>query len=187
MPKCFPTRKLQNLKCSRTKTTAILNEAMYLSLKRTVFECMRTQPFSLVNDGSSDFGIKKMNALCAYIFDVNNSKRVKFKFYDMCSTSGEHCSKAETLFTAIKKKLTDDGIGWEYVVSFGLDNTNSNMGCRNSFKSRIWEKSPCCFVAGCNCHLVHLAAAKGGQTYQNITDFSCNDHQCDLYYFFKGS
>ena len=96
----FPNSKIaKNFKCSRTKTTAILNQAMYPSLKRTVVKCMRTQPFSLVNDGSSDSGIKKMNALCAYIFNVNNSKPVEFKFYDMCSTSGEHCSKAETLFT----------------------------------------------------------------------------------------
>ena len=52
-----------------------------------------------VNDGTSDIAIKTMNALCALIFDVNNSKRVEFKFYDTCATSGEHCSKASAYFS----------------------------------------------------------------------------------------
>ena len=39
-------------------------------------------PFSIENDGTSDTAIK---ILCALIFDVNNSKRVEFKFYDMCA------------------------------------------------------------------------------------------------------
>ena len=186
--KMFPDSKIaKNFKCSRTKTTCILNQAMGPALKHTLVQCLVSQPFFLVNDGSSDTGVKKMNALCAYIFDVNNSKRVEFKFYSMCSKSGENCSKASTLFDKIDDTLRGDGVEWTNVVSFGLDNTNSNMGCRNSLKSRILEKNSCCFVAGCNCHLVHLAAGKGGQAYEGITGFSCEDHQCDLYYFFKGS
>ena len=128
-----------------------------------------------------------MNALCAYNFDVNNSKCVELKFYDMCATSGEHCSKAATLFNKTDEAFSKDGIDWCNVISCVLDNTNSNMGCKNSLKSRILEKNSSCFVAGCNCHLVHLSAGKGGQAYQSISSFSCEDHQCDLYYFLKGS
>ena len=64
------------------------------------------RPFSLVNDGTSDTAVKKMNALCALIFDINNSKCVESKFYHLCATSGEHCSKASTLFDAIESSLT---------------------------------------------------------------------------------
>lgn len=186
--KMFPDSKIaRNFKCSRTKTTAILNEAMQPSLKTSLVDYMKKKPFSLVNDGSSDTGIKKMNALCAYIFDVNNCKRVEFKFYNMCTTTGEDCSKAYTLFAKIHETLNDDVIHWSNVVSFGLDNTNSNMGCYNSLKSRILKENSSCFVAGCNCHLVHLAAGKGGKAYASISGFNCEEHQVDLYYFFKGS
>ena len=61
-------------------------------------ECLKGRSFSLVNDGTSDTAIKKMNALCALIFDVNNTKRIEFKFYDMCTPSGEH-------YTAQKQAL----------------------------------------------------------------------------------
>ena len=96
--KMFPDSKIaRNFKCSRTKTTAISNEAMRPSLKYTLVEYMKEQPFPLFNNGTSDCGIKKMSALCAYIFDVNNSKRVELNFYDMFATSGKHCSKAVIL------------------------------------------------------------------------------------------
>ena len=61
------------------------------------------------------------------------------------------------------------------------------MGYKNSLKSRIPEKNSSCFVADFNCHLVHLVAGKGGQAYESISSFSFEDHQCGLYYFFKGS
>ena len=100
------------------------------SLKYCLVGYMKEQPFALVNDGTSDCGIKKLNALCAYIFDVNNSKRVESKFYNMCATSGEYCSKAVTLLNKIEESLSKDGVDWCNVISCGLDNTNSNMVVR---------------------------------------------------------
>ena len=61
------------------------------------------------------------------------------------------------------------------------------MGSRNSLKTRILVENPQNFIAGCNCHLAHLGAGKGGEAYVSITKFDCEDHQVDLYYFFKRS
>ena len=61
------------------------------------------------------------------------------------------------------------------------------MRIRNSIKSRILEKSSDVFVVGCSCHLAHLAASAAGQAYQEIMDFDMEDHQVDMYYFFKNS
>ena len=49
------------------------------------------------------------------------------------------------------------------------------------------EKRSDVFVAGCSCHLAHLTASAGGQAYQEIMDFDMEDHQVDMYYFFKNS
>ena len=54
-------------------------------------------------------------------------------------------------------------------------------------KSRVLEKNPQCFIAGCKCHLAHLAAGKGGSAYSNVSGFDCEEHQVNLYYFFKDS
>ena len=137
---------------------------------------MTENPFSIVNDGSNDSGLSKMNPVCVYIFDIERSKQVEFKFYSMCSTSREHCSKSETLFNAINNTFENDNPDWDNVVSVGLDNTNAIMGENSEI-----------FIAGCNCHLAHLAAGKGGQGYASVTGFDCEHHQVDLYYFFKRS
>ena len=57
---------------------------------------------------------------------------------------------------------------------------------RIHWSQELLKKNSSYFVAGFNCHLVHLATDKGGQVYESISSFSCEDHQCDLYYFLKG-
>jgi len=115
------------------------------------------------------------------------SNKMEIKFYDMCTTSGEDCSKAETLFNAIDSAFVKDDLSWKHCVSVGLDNTNVNMGNRNSVKSRVLQKNPSCFNAGCNCHLAHIAAKKGGSFYSKTSKFDIEDHMVDLYYYFKSS
>ena len=61
------------------------------------------------------------------------------------------------------------------------------MGEHNSLKSRILENNPNCFIAGCNCHSAHNAAAKGGDGYTKVTGFDTEDHPVTLYYYFRNS
>ena len=49
--------------------------------------------------------------------------------------------KAENIFSVIDSTMTNDGVDWNNLVGIGLDNTNSNMGIRNSIKSRILQKN----------------------------------------------
>ena len=127
-----------------------------------------------------------MNAVYCQIFGIIKSKRAEFKFYDMCATSGELCSKASTLFEAIDGTLTKDGLDWD-IVNVGLDNTNANIGNKNSIKSRIHEKKASYFIADCNCYLLHLAADRGDSAYSAVSGVDFQDHQVDLYYFFHSS
>ena len=105
----------------------------------------------------------------------------------MCATSGKHCSKTSTLFDTIDSSLKKEGLDRDNIVSVELDNTNSNIGNKNSVKSKVLEKNPQCFIVGCNCHLNHVAAGKEGYAYSNVSGFDHEEHQVDLYYFIKGS
>ena len=105
----FPDSEIsKNFKCRLTKATIILNEAVYPSLRPNLVNYMVANPFSMVNDGSNDSEIYKMNPLCVYIFDIERSKQVEFKFYWMCSTTGEHCSKSKNLFNKIGSTFISD-------------------------------------------------------------------------------
>ena len=57
--------------CARTKTTSIINLARARLLRTETTNRMRDNPFALINDGSSDSNVDKMNATCVYLFDVN--------------------------------------------------------------------------------------------------------------------
>ena len=75
----FPDSKIaKNFKCSPTKTTCVMNQSMRPSLRNELTEYMKEEPFSFFNDGSSDTGLKKMNAV--NILDFNRSKKVECKF-----------------------------------------------------------------------------------------------------------
>ena len=86
------------------------------------------------------------------------------KFYDMCVTSAEDCSKADSLFEAVNQCFIKDGIDWENAVNICLGNTNTSVGNNNSIKTRIHEKKEC-FSASCNSHLCHLATRAGGKAF----------------------
>ena len=87
------------------------------------------------------------------------------------------------MLTAINDAFKKDDLNWENVVSVGWDNTNANMGIRNSLKTRILSENAQTFIAGCTCHQAHLTAGKGGDAYVAITKFDCEDHQVDLHFF----
>ena len=78
----FPHSNIvKNVRCRRTKTTFILNNALYPKIKSGLVEILSENPYGLVNDGSSNCGQPKMNPVCAYIFDVKRSKQAEFKLY----------------------------------------------------------------------------------------------------------
>ena len=135
------------------------------------------QTLSICNDGSSDSGIKKMNLVCVNIFDANNSSEVQTKFCEMCVTTGVDCCKSETLYNAINDKFVKDEIHWQNVISVALDNTSAIIWICNSVKSCRLQKNPDCLIAGCNCHLAHLAASKGNAAYHKKTGFNIEEQE----------
>ena len=186
--KIFPNSKIaKRFACSRTKTASILNGAMMHSLMAYLTAYMKIDIFAIVNNGSSDTGLEKINVVYTHIFDAERSNKVELKFFNMCTTSGEHCSTAESPFNAIDNVFTSDEISWEQCVSIRLDNANVNDDVKSSIKSRVQQRNKSCFIAGCSCHLVHTAASNGGSSYSRVSGFDMADHMVHLYYYFKSS
>ena len=100
----------------------------------------------------------------------------------MCIATGHNASKAEEIFNAVQEKFRADSIPWANAVSLSVDNTNSIIGKNNSFASWCRQRNPDIFVSGCPCHLVHIAARNGHDSFVNIEDL-----HIDLYYWFERS
>ena len=153
----FPDSSIaSSYSCGRTKTSAILNEALAPQCHKYIVEHCKTHPYSVGTDGSNDTGVKKMNPVSVRIFDINRSNTVTNHFFDMCLTEGEHGAKAFKIFEAIEEKFTKDSMLWSNCVSLSIDNTNTMIGRNDSVALRFLEKNPEMFMAGCPCHLAHI-------------------------------
>ena len=125
--------------------TCMINGAIAPHFLRETVNIMKCSPFSLLTDGSNDTGLEKMNPL-----------RVESRFLDMCATKGTDSATAASIFQKIDDVLSLHGISWSKWVGFGVDNTNVNLGSRNSIMTRVRQRSPSCYFMGCPCHLIHM-------------------------------
>ena len=96
----------------QTKTACIINGTVAPYFQQILLEAMKTQPYDLAIDGSSDNGVEKMNPLTVRIFD-NKCGMVTTHFLDMCMSSS---STAEGIFSKMEEVLTKHSIPWNYCV-----------------------------------------------------------------------
>ena len=186
----FPDSKIaQKYSSRRTKTTAIINKSFAPHCAEYVVEHCKASVYSVGTDGSNDTGLEKMNPICVKIFDVKRSKTVTNHFLDMCLTSGTDCSTAEGIFTAIDEAFENEPweIPWESCVSLSVDNTNTMIGKNNSIASRFLEKNENVFIAGCPCHLAHIAASNAHDDFCEYISLNVEDVMVDLFYWFDKS
>ena len=122
-PIMFPGWKTaKKFACARTKTSSVLNETIMPSLKNYLVDQLSKDPYTFVNGVSSDTDVKKLNAVCA--------KEMDFRLCNKCSTSGESCSTAETVFESSNQQLIKYDISWQQRASVRLDITNANTGTK---------------------------------------------------------
>ena len=72
-------------------------------------------------------------------------------------------------------------------TAFGVDNTNTNIGERNSIKSRVTAINPSIYFVGCPCHIIHNAAQKAGDAFCELSGFDVEECCVDHYYWFDKS
>ena len=111
----------------RTKTACIVNGAVAPSYQQVLVQAMKSGPFSVAIDGSSDSGVEKMNPLTVRIIN-SDTGMVHTQFLDMCLSS---LSTAEGIFSKMQGALDKYEISWMNCVGIAVDNTSVNMGCRN--------------------------------------------------------
>ena len=69
--------------------------------------------------------------------------------------------------------------------AFGVDNTNSNIGAKNSIKSRVTQLNP--YFVGCPCHSIHNAAQKAAEAFGDLSGIDIEECCIDHFYWFDKS
>lgn len=170
----------------RWKTTCIMNGAIAPYFHSQLVQHMQIHPYSVLVDGSNDTGLEKLNPLTVRIFDIR-SRKVMSHFLDMCTTTGTGAATAATIYDKISEVLVKNSIPWINCVAFGVDNTNVNIGVRNSIMSRVLLQNKDTYFMGCPCHLIHNIARRAADKFLERSGFDVEDMCVDLYYYFDKS
>ena len=144
---------------------------------------MKILPYSLATDGSNDNGLIKMNPISVRMFDVNLGK-VTTCFLDMALSTG---GTAEEVFAAIDGCMSSYQIPWKNCIAVGVDNTNVNVGKKNSIMTCVKAQNDSMYFSGCQCHVVHNTSAAAAAALRNATGFDLEDLMVDVYYWFDYS
>ena len=85
------------------------------------------------------------------------------------------------LFSKYRYFLAKNDVQWNNCTSLGLDNTDANIGNRNSIKTKDLEKNPTIKISGYPCYVIHNAATKASTAFAKITKFDIEDRYVYLH------
>ena len=155
-PVMFPDSKIASkFGCKRTKTAAIVTEALAPEEHKLTVKYAKAGPIALMVDESNDIHNDKG---CAIVLKVINTDmgRVQNRFLGM-----PVCNRATgaNLFEVIDEMMKNSGIPWENVKGFSSDNASVMVGKRNSVLSRVRDVTKQqVFDIGCISHVANLCA-----------------------------
>ena len=145
--------------CGRTKTTAIV-ETLADDTDDIISQCLRSGPFSLATDGSTDMDSVKLYSLVVRFLHPQHGRI-------MCLLlTLEECSKASTgenIFKLLDDELQKRKIPWSNCISFAADNANVMQGAGKGVAGYIKKQNPSIYILGCPCHLMHIAAERAAK------------------------
>ena len=153
--KMFPDSEIsKKYACKRTKTTSLVKflgeteqNDIVKKLKKTVF-CIAT-------DGSNDMNASKLYPILVCYYDNQSHKIVTVHLgLRECMVS----STGKNIFLEIDAELKSHGLSWDQILAFSTDNAAVMVGHRSGVAAFIKEQNPNCYIAGCCCHLLHIAA-----------------------------
>ena len=108
-------------------------------------------------------------------------------FFDVNLLEETDASTAASMFDSVNNLFERYNIQWDHCIGIGLENTNANIGERNSIKSQACQKNDNIIIAGCPGHILHNASSRASDIFNNITGFDISGHCVDLHYWFDKS
>ena len=155
LPKMFPDSKIvAGYACKRTKTTAIIGDALEPHFLRPVVDATKSLSFSLPCDESNVRGdTEKLLTILVRIFEEAHGQVTSCHL----ETVGIADFSANGIFTAKQDTLLRHGLAFERMVSFASDTCNVMKGSRGGVIANIRQEQPKTIDIHCNCHVLNLA------------------------------
>jgi hypothetical protein len=175
----FPDSSIaQKYSCSRTKSRVMVEE-LARDTQRDVSGKMKAWPFSVATDGSNE-GDDKFFPINVNVLSIDGLSVEK---HLLSFPSLKEDATGKNIFNLLDKELQHFDIGWEKCMAVGSDNAAVMTGKHKGVIAYCREKNENVFMAGCPCHLLHLAAEKAAKE----LEVSIEDTLVDVYYYLEKS
>ena len=181
LPKIFPDSKIAaGFACKRTKTTAIICDALEPHFLEPVVNTARSKSFNLLCDESNERGDRvKLLTILLRMFEVENSQIVTRHL----ETVGITDLTADGIFGAIQSTLVQHGLSFTNMVSFSSDTCNVMKGARNGVIAKLREQQPKVVDIHCNCHVLNLCVKAAVK----VLPLKVDELLVDIFYHFHHS
>lgn len=179
---CPDSQIAKQINLARTKATCLTKNVAGNAHLIELTDQMRSQPFSLVIDESTDVAAKKNLVLVtrAAVWEKETLK-VRDYFYHVLELAE---ADAITIHGAIKKKFDEDNIPYrENLLGFAADGANVMMGGSHSVATLLRNDCPDIFVLKCVCHSFALCASYACKKLPQSTENVCRE----IYFFLNSS
>ena len=181
LPQIFPDSKIASgYACKRTKTTAIVCDALDPYLLKPVTEIARSTSFSLLCDESNERGAsEKLLTILLRIYEENTAQIVTRHL----ETVGITDLTAQGIFTAISQTLQRHGLLFQRMVSFASDTCNVIKGERNGVIAKLRAEQPKVIDIHCTSHVLNLCVKSAVK----VSPLKMDELLVDIFYHFRHS
>lgn len=157
MKAMFPDSSIaSSYSCKQTKSSFITH-TMAEECQKQMSELIKSNPFSLSTDGSSDRGAENQLYPMVIRFYGPQIGRILTGLLALPPCTG--ASTGENIFNLMDTQVKKHS-EWTYCISYGSDNAAVMMGEKKGVAAFVLKKNKDIFVTGCTCHLIHLSASK---------------------------
>jgi hypothetical protein len=143
--KIFPDSAIaKKYACSRTKTSKLV-EILGTDTNKHICDTLKSSPFSLATDGSTDYDDVKLYPIVVRLFDESCGRVVSVL------VSIKECNKSSTgenIFNLMKEEIEKNDIPWSNLVSFATDNASVMVGRHKGVAAFLLKKSPAIYING---------------------------------------
>ena len=166
--------------CKRTKTAAIVTNALEPHYRAPVVEIARTSSFNLLCNESNERGAEeKLLTILLRLFDPQEGKVVTRHL----ETVGVTDLTTNGSFDALRHTIHAHGLSFDCMVSFTSDTCNVMKGARNGVIAKLCKEQPKVVNIYCNCHVLNLCVKSAVKA----LPFKVEELLVNIYYHFHHS
>lgn len=168
---------LQDLSMDRTSASYTLTHGVKKTILNTLLDEMKAQPFSLnIDEATTKTNIRVLGVLVSYWSTALEKMVVEHLAAIELTTVN-----ANTIFMAMDKLFTKNGIPWTNLISIMMDSCAVMRGSKNGFETKVREQRAehLLDIDGDSCHHIHNASKRLTGPFEGWVDGLLNDLHID--------